>query len=123
MWQYARHPHPLPDAVDKTKRYFQKWFYNLYHTEPVDKMEIVVVRKGNEFDVEALGGENKGLYLMLNPKIIDVTKEVVVRLDGEELYRGKPRPDFWTVVESLSSRLDRTLCFDRRIPLWKAEDE
>jgi len=43
----------------------------------------------------------------------------VVRLDGEEIYRGKPEPTFRDVVESLDARLDRTLVFDRKVPLWK----
>ena len=121
VWQYALQPHPLADGDDGTGRYIQRWFYNLYHANPRDKMEVIVERKGNEFDVEAIGGENENLYLMLNPKMIDVKQDVIVRVDGEEIYRGKPQPDFWTVVQSLDSRLDRTLTFDRRVALWKDE--
>ncbi len=40
-------------------------------------------------------------------------------MDGEEFYRGKPQPDFATVVESLDAKVDTSLCFDRKIPLWK----
>ena len=49
--------------------------------------------------------------------MIDVTKEVVVMLDGEEVYRGKPKPNLRTIVESLDAKLDKRLFFDRSIDL------
>jgi hypothetical protein len=58
---------------------------------------------------------------MLNDRMIDPKREVVVRIEGKEFYRGKPQPEFATVVESLDSKLDKTLCFDRAVPLWKSE--
>ena len=81
-------------------------------------MEVVATRDGNTFSIETTA-EREGMYIMLNPEMIDVTKDVVVKVDGEEFYRGRPKPDFATVVESLDSKLDKRLTFDRRIPLWK----
>jgi len=49
--------------------------------------------------------------------MIDATTDVVVRVKGKEVYRGKPAPDLVSVLESLDARLDRTLLFDRRIRL------
>jgi hypothetical protein len=49
--------------------------------------------------------------------MVDPKKDVVVRLDGKEAYRGRPVPDVASVLESLDARLDRTLCFDRRVRL------
>jgi len=57
------------------------------------------------------------LTVFLNEEMIDVTKEVVVELDEEEVYRGMPVPDFWTVLETLDAKLDRRMVFDRRIEL------
>jgi dienelactone hydrolase len=119
VWLYAANPHPMPDEKDTTRRYQKHTFYWIRHDEPLDRMEIIATRKGNEFDIECIGAEYEGLSLMLNEKMIDVKKEVVVRVDGEEFYRGKPEPDFVTVLESLDSKLDKTLCFDRKVPLWK----
>jgi hypothetical protein len=118
-WEYAAHPHPLPDEKDKTGRYQQSCFYWIRHDLARDRMEIVATRKGNEFDVSIVGAEAKGAYVMLNPRMIDVAKDVVVRVEGTEVYRGKPQPDFVTVVESLDDKLDKTLTFDRRVPLWR----
>jgi len=117
-WEYAAFPHPLPDGKDKTTRFQKRRFYWIRHDHPEDKMEIRATRNGNEIDVRYTGLEKKGLYVMLNPKMIDVKEEVVVRLEGEEIYRGKPQPDFVTVLESLSSRLDKSLTFDRKVALW-----
>jgi dienelactone hydrolase len=118
-WVYAAYPHPLPDEKDRTGRYQQHWFYWLRHDRPEDRMEIVATRQGNSFDIVLLGGDAEGLYVMLNPDMIDVTEEVVVRVEGEEVYRGKPEPDVVTIVESLDAKLDKTLTFDRRVACWK----
>jgi dienelactone hydrolase len=118
-WEYAAHPHPLPDEKDTTGRYPQHAFYWIRHDAPRDRMEIVAERKGNEFDVSLGGVGPQGGYVMLNPRMIDVEKDVVVRVDGQEVYRGRPEPDFATVVESLDDKLDKTLTFDRKVPLWK----
>jgi len=119
VWEYARFPHPLPLPEDRTGRIAIRWMYWIHHKHPADRMEIDAKRKGNTFDIEIMGADPEDCYLMLNPEMIDVTKEVVVRIDGEEFYRGKPVPDFATVVESFDAKLDRRLFFDRKVPLWK----
>jgi len=119
VWEYAANPHPQPDAKDKTRRYQKHGFYWIRHENPADRMEIVAQRDGNTFDVSLAGAQADGLFVMLNPEMIDVTQDVVVRLDGTEVYRGKPVPDFETVVLSFDDKLDRRLTFDRRIPLGK----
>jgi hypothetical protein len=81
-------------------------------------MEIVARRGGNEFDVEFFG-ETKGLSVMLNPAMIDVEKDVIVRVEGTEVYRGRPKPSLRTIVESLDAKLDKRMFFDRAVPLWK----
>jgi dienelactone hydrolase len=121
VWLYAANPHPQPDEKDATGRYQKLTFYWIRHDHPEDRMEVVGTRKGNEFDVDCLGAEYEGMQVMLNDKMIDPSKEVVVRIEGKEFYRGRPKPTFVTVVESLDSKLDKTLCFDRAVPLWKSE--
>jgi hypothetical protein len=94
------------------------WFR---HDRPADRMQVTARRKGNEFDVELVGAGAEGAYVMLNPQMFDPAADVVVRLDGKEVYRGRPQPDFVTVVESLDSKLDKVLTFDRKVPLWRPE--
>ncbi|MGK0522132.1 MAG: hypothetical protein ACJAUC_004852, partial [Planctomycetota bacterium] len=56
--------------------------------------------------------------LFLNDQMIDVTRPVVVRdPQGKVLWEGSPKPDLWTVLETLDARVDRKMVFDRRIAL------
>lgn len=119
VWEYAAHPWPLPDEKDRTPRQQVTTMYWIRHDRPVDRMRITARREGNRFFVELVGTGAEGCYLMLNPAMFDPSEEVVVHLDGREFYRGRPQPDFVTVVESLDSKLDRSLTFDRKIPLWR----
>jgi len=115
VWEYALRPFPTRKEFDRTGRLVQRWFYWIYHANPQDRMEIVAERDGNTIKIDAL--DRNGLKVMLNPEMIDVTKEVIVMMDGEEVYRGQPRPTFRTVVESLDAKLDKRLFFDRSIDL------
>jgi predicted esterase len=117
VWEYATDPYPLPDAEDKTTRRPEPWFYWLHCERPADTMTITATRKGNEFDLAVAVAFPEDVTIFLNPTMIDPAKEVVVRLDGKEVYRGTPKPDFATVLESLDAHLDRTLVFDRRVKI------
>ncbi|MHC4959135.1 MAG: carboxylesterase family protein [Planctomycetota bacterium] len=118
VWVYASNPHPQPDGKDRTRRRQQNYFYYVRHDRPEDRMEVVVERDGNDFTVTT-SADTEGMYLMLNPKMIDVSEPVVVKVEDEVVYRSKPVPDFATIVESLDDKLDKSLTFDRKIPLWK----
>jgi len=122
VWEYALNPAPQPDEKDRTRRYFQRWFYWLRHDRPEDRMEIIAERDGNTFVLQT-SVDPEGLYLLLNPKMIDVGEDVVVTVDDVEVYRGKPQPDFVSVVESLDARLDKSHVYDRIVPLWKESGE
>jgi len=119
VWEYALNPFPLPTEKDTTRRIVIHTMYWIRHDRPMDRMQITARREGNEFHVELGGADAEGAYVMLNPAMFDPKADVVVHVDGKEAYRGRPEPDFVTVVESLDSRLDKSLTFDRKIPLWK----
>ena len=84
-------------------------------------MEVVATRDGNTFNIEIIGAETEGAWLMLNPEMIDVNAEVIVKVDEEEFYRGKPKPSLPWILKSLDAKLDKRMYFDRAIPLWKPE--
>ncbi|MCZ6787176.1 MAG: hypothetical protein O7E54_08430 [Planctomycetota bacterium] len=119
VWETVLRPFPLAIEADKTGRYVKRHFYWLHHARPADRMLITATREGNAIDLD-LGGEDKeDVTVFLNPDMIEVRKEVVVTLDGEEVYRGKPAPDFITVLETFDANLDKRLCFDRRVEFKK----
>jgi dienelactone hydrolase len=119
VWEQVDSPFPQPeDEIDrKLGRLGKTDFYWLHCDRPADRARVVADRKGNEFDVTVTGGDARDLSIWLHPKMIDPAHEVIVRVDGKEMYRGKPVPDVLTVLESLDARVDRVLTFDRRVPL------
>jgi hypothetical protein len=87
--------------------------------QPLDRQTLTATRKGNAIELEARGTAHgtSGITLYLNATMIDPSQDIVVSGGGKELYRGKPVPDAWTVLETLDAHLDRGLVFDRRIEL------
>ena len=119
VWEYTTDPSPSPEAEDKSTRLPVHDFYWLRCADPQDRQRIRASLKDNAIDLECFGTAKgtSGITLFLNPRMIDVGREVVVRLAGKEIHRSTPAPDFWTVFETLDARLDRTMVFDRRIEL------
>lgn len=119
VWEYARNPSPEPDAADPVGRMPKRFFYWLGCKEPQDQQRVRATRTQNEFVLECrnTAREFHGITLYLNPGLIDAAQDVVVKSNGQEVFRGKPKPDVWTVLETLDEKLDRSLVFDRRIDL------
>ncbi len=119
VWESASEPFPLPDESDKVTRLPKTWFYWLRFERPADNQLVRATRTGNTVELQLRGTPScaRGLTLLLDERLVDPGQDVVVRWQGKELYRGRPRPDFWTVLETLDARVDRTLVFDRRIEL------
>ncbi|MDA1195450.1 MAG: dienelactone hydrolase family protein [Planctomycetota bacterium] len=121
VWHYNEAPWPPGDAEDagKATRLPKRWMYWLHCTHPVDYMEIVAARSATDtehvIDVEAVKVFPEDLTIYLNDRMADPAREVVVRVAGEEVYRGKPARGYDVIFESLDARLDRTLVFDRRV--------
>ncbi|MEQ1891691.1 MAG: alpha/beta hydrolase-fold protein [Planctomycetota bacterium] len=119
VWEYVSAPSPEAGPADPVARIARPYFYWLGCKDPLDRQTITATRKGNAIELEARGCAHgtSGITLYLNAAMIDPAQDVVVTSAGKELYRGKPVPDAWTVLETLDARLDRVLVFDRRIEL------
>ncbi len=123
VWEYNNAPWPPGDNEDEDKasRRIKRWMYWLRCERPEDRMLVTAKRKDTEgehvIDLDVTIAFPEDFTIFLNDDMYDTTKEVVVRLDGKEVYRGRPKPDFATILESLDAKLDRTLTFDRRIKI------
>ena len=123
VWEYNADPWPQPDVGDRDKsaRRPKCWLYWLHCKVPVDRMYVTASRSETEtahvIDLETTLVFPEDFTIYLNDRMYDVKKEVVVRVAGKEVYRGRPQPTFATLLESLDARLDRTLLFDRKIPI------
>ena len=119
VWERADIMFPLGEDEDLVDRIEKRWFYWIKSDQNPRNEIIRASRKGNVIDVQ-IEGTNPGLAgitILLNPDMIDPAEEVVVTSGEREVWRGRPVPDFWTVLESLDEKLDRSMVFDRRIEL------
>jgi Dienelactone hydrolase family len=121
VWEYTSRPYPLTTREERGiySRYVKRDYYWLRCAQPRDRQRIRAERRGNHITLELRGtkSEAKGITIFLNEEMIDPKLEVVVKVRGKEIYRGNPAPDFWTVLETMDARLDRSMVFDRRIDL------
>ncbi len=119
VWEYATSPFPRPTAADPSSRLQKRFFYWLRCDQPADRQTIRATIADNTvtLEVEGTAEGTKGITVLLNPRMFDPTKDVVVRSGGKEIYRGMTVPDLWTVVETLDAKLDTSMVFDRRIDL------
>ncbi|MGE3174963.1 MAG: alpha/beta hydrolase-fold protein [Planctomycetota bacterium] len=118
VWEYVADPQPAPDDHDKVARYRKTDFYWLHCEEPVDNQRLRASIADNVVTLDGtLAPEFRGVSILLNDTMIDADREVVVRAGDHELYRGKPAPEFGTVLAAFDARFDRSMAFDRRIDL------
>ncbi|NOT30640.1 MAG: hypothetical protein HOP15_09365 [Planctomycetes bacterium] len=119
VWEYVSAPAPEREPSDLVTRLGKPCFYWLGCKDPLDNQTIRATRRGNEIALETRGTARgaSGITLFLHAGMIDPTQDVVVRSGEQELYRAKPQPDVWTVLETLDARVDRAMVFDRRIEL------
>ena len=116
-WEYCADPFPQEGALKDCGRYVKRYFYWLKCDKPLDRQYIHATIEDNVITLDVALRPKTGITIFLNDRMIDPKKEVVVRMGEKEVYRGKPKPDFWTVLETLDARLDTSMVFDRRIEL------
>ncbi len=96
---------------------WKRQFYWLWWDDP--ELESIVVadldREANAIDIECTS-EVAGLHVLLRDELVDMSKEVVVRLNGEETFRGVPSRSL-AVLVSTARRGDARLTFDARVPV------
>jgi hypothetical protein len=119
VWEYATKPFPLGTGTGGCGRIKKQYYYWLKCPNPEDRQYIRAEIEDNVITMEvAVRGKNqKGITILLNDRMIDPKKEVVVKVGKEEVYRGKPQPDFVTILETLDARCDTSMVFDRKIDL------
>lgn len=116
-WMQGKQRDPLPERVLwEPSRSYKNHFYWLHRREGAKgPFDVQRVPRKNTFTVT---GSTRGLSIMVNKKLIDYRKEVVVKdATGKELFRGKVRPSLVTLVTSVAAKLDVEMYFDGVIDL------
>jgi len=90
-------------------------FYWLYWTHPVARAIVVAEVAGNTITVTC-DQDADGLSVLLDDHLVDMSKEVVVKLGEKEVYRAVPERSLATIVMT-ATRNDPELVFQTRVPL------
>ncbi len=112
----VREPRPARVVWQPTK-FWKRHFYWLFWTEPATNALVVadLDREANAVHVTC-DKSPKGLSVLLDDALLDLSREVVVTCNDEEVYRGLPARSLATLLMT-GVRGDPDLTFDVRIPL------
>ena len=114
--KHVRDTHPKK-VVWQPSRTWVTSFYWLGWARPALRTTVVVESKGaNAFAVTAAGPVD-GLVLRLDDRLADLTKEVVVSVNGKETFRGVPRLSLTTMARTAVERADPGLLFVAEVPV------
>jgi len=117
LYQYARDPRPKRVLWQPVLSY-KRMFYWLYWRHPQPGVLVDArIDKPNEIDLDLGGGERAGFSLLLDDRLVDLSREVVVREGGEERFRGKVPLTLSTMLLTAVERRDPELIFPARIDL------
>lgn len=98
---------------------WKRQFHWLWWGEPKPRaiVEAEVDRAKNEVRV-ICSAEPKGLEVLLDDELLDLDREVVVRLGDQEVFRGKPELTLGAIARSAANG-DPGLTFIARVPLQR----
>lgn len=119
-WLAERTRNPRPPAfLWQPVLSWKRQFYWVYWDRPEENALIEVrAKKGNVCEITVHDGTDDltGLSVLLGEPLFDLDAEVVVRVNGEERFRGKIERTFSTLLMTLP-RFDPHLLFDARVDL------
>lgn len=99
---------------------WKKHFYWLYWDKPIERsiLQAVADRDSNTIEITMLegSGDIEGLSVLLGEPLVDLSRDVVIRVNQEEKFRGKVERSFSTLMLTLP-RNDEHLLFDARVDL------
>ena len=115
---HKRNPYPeriVWEPVLNWKRHF----YWLWWDEPqIEQLVLADLdRESNTIDITT-DGSAVGMHVLLRDEVVDMSREVVVRLNGEETFHGVPVRTLAALV-STARRGDERLTFVAKVPVSK----
>lgn len=108
QWMLQKTRDPLPKHVLwEGSRAYKRHFYWLKR-EAGFGGQIEARRAGNKI---TLAGSLRGVSVLLNEKMVDFSKPVILEVDGKEVFNAKVEPSLATLVETFDARHDGELIF------------
>jgi predicted esterase len=113
MFRFKRNPYPKK-IIWEPKRKFNRYFYWLKVNKPKIGQRIKAEIKGNtiKLTTENLDG---GFSVFLNDKLVNLSKPVVVKINGETKFNGVVSHSVSAIVESAAEKIDSEMWFCARI--------
>lgn len=112
---------PVPDRIVwQPVLPWKRQFYWLWWERPVFGAIVVadLDRAGNRVQIQC-DRPTAGLYVLLDSRVLDLGKDVVVEVDGKEVFRGRAVPSLATLVRT-SDHPDPKLQFVAEVPAFSA---
>lgn len=119
-WLYERKREPRPTVfLWEPVLTWKRQFYWVYWDRPeLESLIEVRAQVGNVCDITVHNGMDDltGLSVLVGEPLFDLEQEIVVRVNGEERFRGEVKRTFSTLLMTLP-RFDPDLLFDARVDL------
>ena len=117
LYEHARDPRPKRVLWQPVLSY-KRMFYWLWWDRPVPGAIVDVEITGeNEIRVDLAGHSREGFRLLLDDRLVDLTKDVVVREGGEEVFRGKVPLRLTTMLRTAAEKHDTEMIFPGEVAL------
>jgi pimeloyl-ACP methyl ester carboxylesterase len=120
MKAFVRDPNPkhLVWKPFTSTRYptYKNHFYWLHLAEPRNGMRIEAHIEDNRITLATDGGV-RGLSLLLNDKLVDPSRPVIVKENGRLAFKGKPGASLTALVTSYVAKEDAAMIYPYRIEL------
>ncbi len=117
LYQFKRNSRPK-HVLWQPVLSWKRMYYWLYWARPEPEVVVEVkITKPNEIDVDLGGASRQGFKLFLDNRLVDLSKEVIVREGGDEVFRGKVPLTLSTMLLTAGEKYDRQNVFPARIDL------
>lgn len=117
--KHARDPRPKKFVWQPLRRW-KRMFYWLWWDNP-DASAIVIaeVKAKNEIEIitKNLKEPPQGLSVLLDERLVDLEKDVVIKLNGEEKFRGRVARSLAVLAMTALERRDPEMLFSARVKL------
>ena len=118
LWatRHVRNPRPQKIVWQPVRAWKKSFYWLSWERPPLGSTVTVETKQKNAFDVASTGPVD-GLAILLDDRLADLSKEVVVTVNGKETYRGIPRLSLTTMVRTAAERDDADLLFVAEVPV------
>ena len=112
---FVRNPAPATIAWEPS-RIFHRNFYWLRAERPRMFTRLEASVADNTITIRATN-LNGGFGVWMDPRLVDLTKPVTIRVDDQVVFRSRVRPTLSAILESVDDKLDPLMWYPARVDL------